>query len=112
MTKIETLTYEYEHCGDCPNIYGIADFPDSECACNKTRKIILDIWGDIPEWCPLETKTEKETVTISLSEMLREQRMRGRGEVVDYLNYVLINTNCVTVEDIKPKLKEWGIEGG
>ena len=53
MTKIETITYEYEHCGGCPSSYWL-DTGKEKCA--KRRRIIPDLWGDIPDWCPLETK--------------------------------------------------------
>ena len=55
MIKVETLTFEYEHCGDCPH-------PDqnSKWKCSLRKRIIPVLWGEIPEWCPLETKREEK----------------------------------------------------
>ena len=36
-------------------------------------------------------------------------KQAGIKEVVDYLDSVFINSNCITLADIKPKLKEWGL---
>ncbi len=57
MTKIETITYEYEHCGECPWV--LARFDSDKHWCEKEERIIPDLWGDIPDWCPLETKEVK-----------------------------------------------------
>lgn len=55
--KIETTTCEIEHCGMCSN----ADFAPTEKnkhrhKCYKTGRVIPDLWGKIPDWCPLEEK--------------------------------------------------------
>ena len=55
MSKQETLTFYYTHCGECPN----ASF-DYE-GCQKTGKAIPNIWGKIPKWCPLEDAPKTET---------------------------------------------------
>ena len=57
MTKIDTITVEYEHCGECPHT---SDWLRSKGPkCSKADRIIPDLWGDIPDWCPLETKEEE-----------------------------------------------------
>ena len=56
MVKIETLTFEYTHCGGCPN----SDYGPEYEGCQKTGKAIPNIWGEIPPWCPLENKKEDE----------------------------------------------------
>ena len=50
MKKKETWTEEYAHCGECPYVDG--GFGRHGCA--KKSKVIKDLWGEIPEWCPLE----------------------------------------------------------
>ena len=57
MTKLETLTFEYERCGECPN----ADYqPTERCTnrhkCWKNGRVIPNLWGKIPKWCPLPNK--------------------------------------------------------
>ena len=63
MKKKETWTEEYEHCGECPHAkerYIGADVCRSlKYKCIKTRRIIKDLWGEIPDFCPLETVEEK-----------------------------------------------------
>ena len=56
MTKIETIIFEYEHCGECP--YGSQQFGKHRCCKEQRVRMIPDLWGDgdIPDWCPLETK--------------------------------------------------------
>ena len=60
--KIETIEFEYEHCGECSNcdvVFGkrgkTGNFPSSW-KCELTGKKIPGLWGDIPEWCPLPDK--------------------------------------------------------
>ena len=53
--KIVTITHEYEHCGECPAALGE---PDRHW-CNRIDRRIPALWGDIPDWCPLETKEEE-----------------------------------------------------
>ena len=57
MKKKETITNIYEHCGECP----CAEFSVwnerkivARFKCDKKRKVIKDLWGEIPKWCPLE----------------------------------------------------------
>jgi len=56
MAKIETLTFEYEHCGECSN----AGLKRGGNYCVKTKRTIPDVWGKIPDWCPLEDKKESD----------------------------------------------------
>lgn len=52
MTKIETITEEYNHCGECWHAGDV---------CNLTDRKIPDMWGKIPSWCPLPDKeTDKD----------------------------------------------------
>ena len=59
--KQETLTFYYESCGECPNALSWYDTGKCEPRCDhgKRRRIIKDLWGKIPDWCPLEDKEEK-----------------------------------------------------
>ena len=60
MTKIETTTDEIGHCGECSNAdYSLTVKNPLRHKCHKTKRVIPDIWGEIPSWCPLETKEEK-----------------------------------------------------
>tara|TARA_Y100000310_G_C20358316_1_gene657748 strand:- start:393 stop:566 length:174 start_codon:yes stop_codon:yes gene_type:complete len=57
MTKIETITFEYEECGMCLN----TDFAPTRKnkhrhKCLKAGKVIPKLWDEIPKWCPLEEK--------------------------------------------------------
>ena len=58
MKKKETITFQYEHCGECPNVIDWYNVGKKKWMagyrCGKTRKLIKDLWGEIPEWCPLE----------------------------------------------------------
>jgi hypothetical protein len=54
MTKVDTVTFEYEHCGECSN----CDYKDSEYYCLKAERVLDGIWNGIPDWCPLEDKKE------------------------------------------------------
>ncbi len=51
--KVETLTFEYDHCGVCSNVSGPKYM---KYVCKKTRRVIPDLYGEIPEWCPLPDK--------------------------------------------------------
>ena len=56
--KIETITFEYEHCGECPNCGCFEGSNDYWCVLIEKdtltlREKIPDLWGEIPEWCPL-----------------------------------------------------------
>jgi len=57
--KQETITFEYEHCGECPNAdYCPIKGNTHRYRCFKTKYKIPDLWGEIPKWCPLEDKRE------------------------------------------------------
>lgn len=60
MIKQETITFEYEHCGECPNVLGWIDTgkEGNRCDRGKRTRIIKDLWGKIPDWCPLPDKKE------------------------------------------------------
>ncbi len=57
--KVEKITLEYRHCGECPHLRDWFDTGKAGYRCSKKRRIIPDLWGDIPDWCPLETKKEE-----------------------------------------------------
>jgi len=54
----ETLTFEYECCGECPYVASGM----SKWYCERMdMKRIPDLWNEpIPSWCPLEDKPEKQ----------------------------------------------------
>lgn len=49
--KKEIIIDYYEHCGEC--------WHAGE-QCDLTNKIIPDMWGKIPSWCPLEDVPTKD----------------------------------------------------
>jgi len=53
MTRIEVIQFEYENCGECPNV---EKANRGKWKCLLKRKIVPDLWGKIPDWCPLEVK--------------------------------------------------------
>lgn len=53
MVKLYTHTQEIEHCGECANIGGPIYM---KWKCLIMRRVIKDIWGEIPSWCPLKEK--------------------------------------------------------
>lgn len=55
MTKIETITNEIEHCGECCS----CDGEMNKFKCVSRGRIIPDLWGKIPKWCLLPDKEEK-----------------------------------------------------
>ena len=59
MTKIETITTEIEHCAECPNVLSWYDTGKKEPRCGKRKRIVCDLWGEIPTWCPLPDKEGK-----------------------------------------------------
>ena len=61
--KLLTVTIEIEHCGECPDILDWLDTGMSghRCVVGKRRRIVLDIWGDIPEFCLLPDKENNVT---------------------------------------------------
>ena len=60
MVKIETLTFEYNHCAECPNCERVKGAYEFENRCRLKKRKIPDLWGEIPKWCPLENKKEDE----------------------------------------------------
>ena len=60
--KVDTVTYEIEHCGGCPHVLDWFDTgkQGERCGKGKRRKLVPDAWGEIPKWCPLETKKEEK----------------------------------------------------
>lgn len=57
MVKVETITVEYKECGMCSNAdYSPTPTNNSRHKCFKTKRVIPDIWGEIPAWCPLQDK--------------------------------------------------------
>ena len=58
MDKQETLTFYYTRCGECPNA---GDNPEYSFCLKKASKKITDLWGEIPEFCPLEDSPKTET---------------------------------------------------
>ena len=61
MTKLETLTFEYERCGECPN----ADYQPTKrytAKCWKNGRVIPNLWGKIPKWCPLPNKEVEKLI--------------------------------------------------
>ena len=57
MVKIFTHTQEIEHCWECTWIVFAVGRESSEWKCENAKdKIIKDLWGEIPSWCPLENK--------------------------------------------------------
>ncbi len=65
MTKIETVTdtFEYEHCAECPHCRDFGGSDDYWCTCWDDKTLTLkdkltDIWGAIPDFCPLPDKEE------------------------------------------------------
>ena len=64
MTKVDTFVTIniYEHCGEC---FHVLDWLDTgkqghRCDRGKRRRIVRDLWGEIPTWCPLPDKGVKE----------------------------------------------------
>ena len=60
MTKQETLTFYYENCGECPNVLDYFDTGKVGYRCDRGKRIriIHDLGGKIPDWCPLPDKIE------------------------------------------------------
>ncbi len=58
MTKLLTVTTEVENCSGCLYILDWFDtgLRDWRCDQGKRRRIVKDIWGKIPDFCPLEEK--------------------------------------------------------
>lgn len=60
----ETITFEYNHCGECPHpvdFVGGDKLLKHRCGKDEEVRFLLNIWGGIPDWCPLEIKDEKQT---------------------------------------------------
>jgi len=55
--KIETITLEYEHCGECSH----CDMRDGKWVCLLTGRKVANyrLWHKpIPDWCPLPDKED------------------------------------------------------
>ena len=60
MTKIETILIEVDSCGVCSNSDHEPTHKDRfRFKCHKTRRVIPNIWGEIPDFCPLPDKEGK-----------------------------------------------------
>lgn len=55
MTKLYTHTEEIEDCSQCPDVLDWFDTGKRDWRCGQREKgrILRDIWGEIPTWCPL-----------------------------------------------------------
>ena len=62
MIKVETSTYEIICCGGCPYCRDYQGKRGNRCVKGRRYKLVPDIWGEIPEWCLLETKKEDKDV--------------------------------------------------
>ncbi|KKM69341.1 hypothetical protein LCGC14_1451870 [marine sediment metagenome] len=63
MTKIHTTinVHLVNHCWECPSRLDWFDTGKGDrCDRGKRVRIIKDIWGDIPGWCPLPDKKEEK----------------------------------------------------
>lgn len=63
--KVETLSFEYEYCWECPNVLDWIETGKKGDRCRKAKRgkgyrIIGDIFDKIPEWCPLPDKEDKD----------------------------------------------------
>ena len=58
MTKVDTHTFEYNHCGECPEVLDYHDTGKKGHRCGKLKRVRIlgDIWGPIPSFCPLPDK--------------------------------------------------------
>ena len=58
MTKIDSLVHVFDHCGDCQHALDWIDTgkKGDRCGKGKRLRIIKDLWGEIPDFCPLEEK--------------------------------------------------------
>ncbi len=57
MNKVGTVIVEYEHCGKClAALWSFNPNKSDQSECDRTDRKIPNLWGDIPDWCPLETK--------------------------------------------------------
>ena len=61
--KLDTITFEYAHCGECQYVDCTWVSSKSKMYCTKlnpvrrlNRKVL---WGKIPDWCILPDKEEK-----------------------------------------------------
>ena len=52
--RIETITFEYEHCGECSNADTAVGDNTWRCFKIKSCRKIPSLWNKpIPAWCPL-----------------------------------------------------------
>ena len=55
--KIETIPFEVESCGECSGaLYSPTEKNQYRQKCSRTKRVIPDLWGEIPSWCPLPDK--------------------------------------------------------
>jgi len=57
MTRLETFTDEYDHCGECLNV---EQMENGNWKCLLKKKRVSELWGNIPKWCPLPEKENNE----------------------------------------------------
>ena len=63
MVRIETTTFEYTSCGQCPNALDWLEtgLKGNRCLLKphgKGNRIIKeDLWEGMPDWCPLDEKS-------------------------------------------------------
>jgi len=53
--RLLTVTTKIKHCGQCCWV----DDASGRWKCPKKRRVIKELWGDIPEWCPLEKEKDR-----------------------------------------------------
>ena len=51
---MKLLTTEIEKCGECCEVEQAAE----KWKCTLKNKIVPNLWGEIPKWCPLPSKRE------------------------------------------------------
>jgi hypothetical protein len=75
MSKIETITFKINHCGECNHC--MSNWSEKRAAyrnsCELTRKQLKqdELWGEIPEWCPLPNSkpSQKDTTICDVDEL-------------------------------------------
>lgn len=62
MTKLDTITFEYAYCGECPHVLDWLDEGKLGHRCGREgqTRLIPNPWSGIPDWCPLPDKEEKD----------------------------------------------------
>lgn len=86
--KILNEPIEIEHCGECPYTE-VRDKPKKVIwYCLKLLKDIPDLWGEIPEWCPLPNKEDP------IKDFLKKHPEAKRVEIEGFL------------KEVEPKIRE------